>query len=140
MAFFSIGLTLNLTGVQLNQLHARDLKPSSVRRNFYQANAHVVRYVENLRAVYELESRVRDLQRTSDNEDSPSVDPDTQVSPDGANHEPKPKKPVRPGTGSGTSRRGGVSPSENRVWQVQAASVQDSSNAAVHLSHKVEAV
>jgi hypothetical protein len=60
MAFFSIGLTLNLTGVRLNQLRASDLKPSSVKRTFYQANAHVVRYVDNLRAVYELESRVLD--------------------------------------------------------------------------------
>ena len=66
MAFFSIALTLNVTGVRLNQIRASDLKPSSLRRSFYQANAHVVRYYDNLRVVYELESRVHDLQHSSD--------------------------------------------------------------------------
>ncbi len=68
MAFFSVALTLNLTGVHLSDLHARDLRPSSLRRSLYEANAHVARYYENLRVVYELESRVRDLQRSSDAE------------------------------------------------------------------------
>lgn len=71
MAFFSVAVTLNLTGVHLSDLHARDLRPASLRRNFYEANAHVVRYYENLRVVYELESRVRDLQHSSDSESSP---------------------------------------------------------------------
>lgn len=66
MAFFSVALTLNVTGVRLDQIHASDLKPSSLRRSFFQANAHVVRYYDNLRVVYELESRVRDLQRSAD--------------------------------------------------------------------------
>ena len=66
MAFFSIALTLNVAGVHLSQIHASDLRPSSLRRDFYQANAHVVRYYDNLRVVYELESRVHDLQRSSD--------------------------------------------------------------------------
>ena len=70
MAFFSVALTLNLTGVHLSDLHARDLRPASLRRNFYEANAHVVRYYENLRVVYELESRVRDLQHSGDAESS----------------------------------------------------------------------
>jgi hypothetical protein len=68
MAFFSIALTMNLTGVRLSQLHASDLKPSSILRSCYEAKAKVVRYSDNLRVVYELESRVRDLQRSSDDE------------------------------------------------------------------------
>lgn len=71
MAFFSVALTLNLTGIHLSDLHARDLRPASLRRSFYEANAHVVRYYENLRVVYELESHVRDLQRSSDIESAP---------------------------------------------------------------------
>ena len=66
MAFFSIALTLNLTGVRLSGLRASDLKPSSIMRSASQAKASVVRYTDNLRVVYELESRVRDLQRSSD--------------------------------------------------------------------------
>jgi Putative zinc-finger len=69
MAFFSVALTMNLTGVRLSELRASDLKPSSLKRSFYEANAHVVRYYDNLRVVYELESRVHDMQSTS--EDTP---------------------------------------------------------------------
>ncbi len=67
MAFFSIALTLNLTGIQITHLRASDFTPSSLKRTFYDTNARVVRSVNNLRVVYELESRVRDLQRDSDN-------------------------------------------------------------------------
>ena len=39
-------------------------------RSASQAKASVVRYTDNLRVVYELESRVRDLQRSSDDDAS----------------------------------------------------------------------
>jgi hypothetical protein len=70
MAFFSIALTLNLTGVRLSELRASDFKPSSIMRSAYEAKAKVVRYSDNLRVVYELESRVRDLQSSSDEDRS----------------------------------------------------------------------
>jgi hypothetical protein len=70
MAFFSIALTMNLTGIRLSQLHASDFKPSSIMRTCYETKAKVVRYSDNLRVVYELESRVRDLQRSSDDDGS----------------------------------------------------------------------
>jgi hypothetical protein len=66
MAFFSIALTLNLTGIRLTELRASDFKPSSIMRSASQAKTRVVQYTDNLRVVYELESRVRDLQRSSD--------------------------------------------------------------------------
>lgn len=70
MAFFSIALTLNLLGVRLTALRVSDLSPSSIKRNFYEANAHVTRYYTNLKVVYELESRVRDYQHSSDSDTS----------------------------------------------------------------------
>ncbi len=97
MAFFSIGLTLNLTGVRLNQLRLADLKPAAMRRSFYQADAHLLRYYTNLRVVYELESRVRDLQRVNDSEPASSGDGERKPA-----DEPK-AKPTRP-PGAGTSR------------------------------------
>ncbi|HEX4649983.1 MAG TPA: zf-HC2 domain-containing protein [Granulicella sp.] len=102
MAFFSIALTLNLTGVHLNQLKASDLKPSNLERNFSDANARAVRYYENLRVVYELESRVRDLQRANDN-DSPTA---PSSAPNGGS-QPEQQKPKqeRPKPNSGTSQR-----------------------------------
>jgi hypothetical protein len=68
MAFFSIALTMNLTGVRLSALRASDFKPSNIKRSTSQAIAGVIRYSDNLRVVYELESRVRDLQRSSDDD------------------------------------------------------------------------
>ena len=78
MAFVSLALTMDLTGVRLRDLRASDLKPSSLRRSFYNANAHVARYCDNLRAVYELESRVHELQRSSD-EDTPRTQTPVQA-------------------------------------------------------------
>ncbi len=111
MAFFSIALTLNLTGVRITQLKASDFTPSSLRRTFYDTNARVVRSIDNLRVVYELESRVRDLQRDSDststpapeaapNQNTPSGDqqPDDQKTPDK-------QKQSSPRPRSGSSRR-----------------------------------
>jgi Putative zinc-finger len=68
MAFFSIALTLNLIGVKVSNLRLADLRPSTISstisRQFYAARGSVVRYYDNLRFVYQLESRMRELRRT----------------------------------------------------------------------------
>lgn len=66
MAFFSIALTMNLTGVRLQDLRLSELKAGSLKRNFYSANTRVAQYYEGLRVVYEMESRVRDLREDLD--------------------------------------------------------------------------
>jgi hypothetical protein len=71
MAFFSIALTMNITGVHPTALRLSDLQPNNLRRDFISADAHVVQYYEGLRVVYELESRVHDLQAAQDT-DSPT--------------------------------------------------------------------
>lgn len=67
MAFFSIALTLNLAGVRLTHLKLSDLTPASMEMNltrqFYGAKSSLVRYYDNLRLVYEVESKMRDLRR-----------------------------------------------------------------------------
>lgn len=119
MAFFSVALTMNLTGISVTQFRASDLRPSSIKRSFSEANAHVVRYYDNLRVVYELESRVRDLQSSSDSDNStpattkpassqpnnqPNSQPSTQPSQqeenqqDQQDQQQKPKPRTRPGT------------------------------------------
>ncbi len=112
MAFFSIALTLNLTGIHLSELRAEDLKPSNIRKGINEARAHVVRYSDNLRVVYELEARAHELQRSSDSDSTPQQqtqptddkapakpDPSPADTPD-AKPAPKPRK-----AGPGTSRR-----------------------------------
>ena len=70
MAFFSIALTLNLTGVKLSSLRISDLKPSSIRsfveRRVTMASTPIIRYYDHLRFVYEVESRMRELRRSSE--------------------------------------------------------------------------
>ena len=70
MAFFSISLTLNLLGIHLTRFRVADLEPQNLRRtvtrHYADANAHVVRYYENLRIVYEVEARVQQLRRAAE--------------------------------------------------------------------------
>jgi hypothetical protein len=107
MAFFSIALTLNLTGVRLTDLRASDFKPSSLMRSAYEAKAKVVRYSDNLRVVYELESRVRDLQRSSD-DDGSNGSTTTQSNPNDPAANPKPdgsQQPDNPNQKPGSPKR-----------------------------------
>lgn len=71
MAFFSIALTLNLTGVHVTRLHFSDLRPSMVRmyveRQVTMASTPIIRYYDHLRLVYEVQSRMRELRRTTQN-------------------------------------------------------------------------
>jgi Putative zinc-finger len=107
MAFFSIALTMNLTGVRVQDLRASNLRPASLKRDFYSANARVVQYYEGMRVVYELESRVHDLQAATEN-DAPAATPSTQPE-----SQPQPNRPAtqpeqrqqRTAPASGTSRR-----------------------------------
>jgi hypothetical protein len=70
MAFFSIALTLNLSGLKLNQIRMADLRPAAIRsfmeRRIMTASVPIVRYYDHLRYVYEVESRMRELRRTTE--------------------------------------------------------------------------
>ncbi len=108
MAFFSIALTLNLTGIKLTEVRASDLRPSRMRatvtRQFYSTNEQVMKYYENLRLVYEMEARVRELRRSTEAEPSPR--------PAATSPNETPKQRPRDGTGSpsSTAPSGGQAP------------------------------
>jgi hypothetical protein len=72
MAFFSIALTLNLTGVRLSSLRLSNLRPTAVRsvmeRRLTMASTPIVRYYDHLRFVYEVQSRMRELGITTENQ------------------------------------------------------------------------
>jgi hypothetical protein len=67
MAFFSIAMTLNLTGV-----HLRDLRPNAVRaymeRRLTMASTPIIRYYDHMRLVYEVQSTMRELRSSGDGE------------------------------------------------------------------------
>ncbi len=70
MVFFSISLVLNLAGVKLSSLSLVDLSPKAIVRSAYEAQGRVVKYYDNLRFVYEIESRVQELKRATTPEES----------------------------------------------------------------------
>jgi hypothetical protein len=122
MAFFSVAVTLNLAGIRITELRASDLRPSSLKRPFYEADAHIARYYDNLRVVYELESRVHDLQRPAavdrpmaepadipaPRRSGPQAQPATPETDPGANQSPE--KQLRPHPKPGTSQREPIVP------------------------------
>ena len=65
MAFFSITMLLSIAGFHASDLRHVDLSSKGVVKAYYTAQARVVRYYENIRLVYEIESRVRDLRRVA---------------------------------------------------------------------------
>lgn len=71
MAFFSLSVTLSIAGVRVGDLAHIDLRPSAIKRTYYQTTAKVVKYYENIRVVYEVESRVRELKKATAPEEQP---------------------------------------------------------------------
>lgn len=69
MAFFSITMLLNVAGFHITDLKHVDLSAKGIQKAYYTTEARVVRYYENIRLVYEIESRVRDLRRAARPED-----------------------------------------------------------------------
>jgi hypothetical protein len=122
MAFFSIALTLNLTGVRLNQLKLSDLSPSalatSLSHQYYTTSAHLVRYYSNLRIFYELESRVNEMRR---DETTPAAQPQKQQN---QQQPQKPQPQAQPSSGGkpgGSARKSGsVPPAEQRQSRYEA--------------------
>src|SRR5271165_3740905 len=65
MAFFTLSVTLSLAGVRLSDLRHLDLRPSAIRRNYYETSGRVVKYYENIRFVYEIQARVRQFKEAT---------------------------------------------------------------------------
>jgi Putative zinc-finger len=63
MAFFALSVGLTVAGVKPADLRQVSLRPSAIRLTYYHAQARVVHYYENVRIVYEVESRVREIKR-----------------------------------------------------------------------------
>jgi len=65
MAFFSVTMIMNVAGVRVKDFRRVDLTPSGITKTYYESQARVVKYYENIRLVYEIESRVRELKRVA---------------------------------------------------------------------------
>lgn len=96
MAFFSIALTLNLTGVRLSDLKLSNLKPSAVRlfmqRQLTVASTPIIRYYDHLRLVYEVETRVQQLRRSTQGDGNGTTQPGEASPAPGQSKENPPQK------------------------------------------------
>jgi hypothetical protein len=95
MAFFSITLLANIAGFHVSDLKHVDVSLKGIQKTYYTTQARVVRYYENIRLVYEIESRVRDLRRAATPE----------------NEKQEESKPKNPKKGDATQRE------QNRKYQ-----------------------
>jgi hypothetical protein len=85
MAFFSIALTLNLTGVDVRNLRLADLRPRAMRahleRQLTMVSVPIVRYYDHLRFVHEVEAQVRELRGLNSDEGSGGTPQQKQTPP-----------------------------------------------------------
>ncbi len=65
MAFFSLSMLMSVAGIRVTDIKQVDLSPKGIRKMYYTTEARAVRYYENIRLVYEIESRVRQLKRAA---------------------------------------------------------------------------
>ncbi len=65
MIFFSLSLGLNVAGVKPADVAKITLRPSALRHAYNDAQIKVVKYYDNIRFVYEIESKVRELKRAN---------------------------------------------------------------------------
>ena len=65
MAFFSFSLVLNFAGVKMSDFRNLDLRPSAITTTasmqYHMTTAKVVKYYENIRFVYQLESTMKEI-------------------------------------------------------------------------------
>ena len=65
MIFFSFSLALSAAGVKPADVARIDLRPAALKRTYYTTQGRVVKFYENIRFVYEIESRVREFKRAT---------------------------------------------------------------------------
>ena len=65
MIFFSFSLALSAAGVKPADIAGISLRPSALKRTYYTTQGKVVKFYENIRFVYEIESRVREFKRST---------------------------------------------------------------------------
>jgi hypothetical protein len=65
MIFFSFSLALSVAGVKPADVAKVDLRPAALRHAYNDAQIKVVKFYDNIRFVYEIESKVRELKRAN---------------------------------------------------------------------------
>src|SRR5215470_15551365 len=90
MIFFSFSLALSAAGVKAADVAKIDLHPAAIKRAYYTAEGRVVKFYENIRFVYEIETRVRDFKKATTPAETAPAKPSNEKNNDN-NKERKPK-------------------------------------------------
>jgi Putative zinc-finger len=65
MIFFTFSLVVSAAGVKPADVSKIDLRPAAIRHAYNDAQIKVIHYYDNIRFVYEIESKVRELKRAT---------------------------------------------------------------------------
>jgi len=65
MAFFSLSVALSVAGVKPGDVKPETFTRAGMRRTYYTTTARVVKYYENIRLVYEIESKVQEIRKVA---------------------------------------------------------------------------
>ena len=63
MAFFALSVGLTVAGVKPADIRSLDLRPTAIRHTYYNTQARVVRYFDNVRPVLELQAALHGIKR-----------------------------------------------------------------------------
>jgi Putative zinc-finger len=72
MAFFAISVTLTALGIRPGDVATLVEHPTTIRHTYYNTQARVVRYFDNVRPVLELQAALRSIKRTPPAEPGPA--------------------------------------------------------------------
>lgn len=89
MAFFSLSVALSMAGVKVKDLQRADLRPSAIKRTYYETSGRVVKYYENIRFVYEIESRVQQFKRATTPEEPRREEPNRERKNNNTSEQPE---------------------------------------------------
>jgi hypothetical protein len=117
MAFFSIAMTLNLTGVRLNDLKLSNLRPSMVRsimeRRLTMASTPIIRYYDHSRLVREVQMKVQELRPATQGEGEENRTKQQESAPGESNKVAPHQKISAPADSPQQSARPAVAPTLN---------------------------
>ena len=69
-----------------------DLRPSAIKRTYYETTGRVVKYYENIRFVYEIESRVREFKRVTAPADTAPQEQNKEKKNNNTSGQPEPRQ------------------------------------------------
>jgi hypothetical protein len=125
MAFFSIAMTLNLTGVRLSDLKLANLRPSMVRsmmeRRLTMASTPIIRYYDHSRLVREVQLKVQELRPATQGEGKENREKQQEPAPGESKHSPDHQKSGVPADSPQQSASPAAAPTFNETEFMEAS-------------------